>query len=110
MFEAALARRMRLTTGKVLMDLGPPGLSDTADGGRADSEALIRRWRGRGRLGYAVTPRFALTSSDAQLRQAGALLQDHPEVGLHTHLAESVEEVARGRRPLPAGAGLSGRL
>jgi guanine deaminase len=94
MFEAALARDMRLTTGKVLMDRGPANLSDTAQGGRADTEALIRRWRGRGRLGYAVTPRFALTSSDAQLRAAAEVLQAHPEVRLHTHLAESVQEVA----------------
>lgn len=94
MFEAALQRNMRLTTGKVLMDLGPANLSDTAESGRADTEALIRRWRGRGRLGYAVTPRFALTSSDAQLRAAAEVLQAHPEVRLHTHLAESVQEVA----------------
>lgn len=94
LFEAALARRMRIVSGKVLMDLGPEGLADTPDSARAESEALIRRWRGRGRLGYAVTPRFALTSSDAQLHAAGALLTAHPEVLLHTHLAENVQECA----------------
>lgn len=94
LFEAAFARRMRILSGKVLMDLGPDGLSDTPQSAREESEALIRRWRGRGRLGYAVTPRFALTSSDTQLREAGALLAAHPDVLLHTHLAENVRECA----------------
>ncbi|MDO7840719.1 guanine deaminase [Sphingomonas immobilis] len=92
LFEAALARRMRIVSGKVLMDLGPEGLADTAETARGESEALIARWRGRGRLGYAVTPRFALTSSDAQLAVAGALVAEHPDVLMHTHLAENVRE------------------
>jgi len=78
----------------VLMDLGPEGLRDTVASGRAESEALIRRWRGRGRLGYAVTPRFAPTSSDGQLADAGALIAEHPDVLLHTHLAENPRECA----------------
>lgn len=101
LFEAALARDMRLVSGKVLMDLGPATLHDSVEGGRAESEALIARWRGRGRLGYAVTPRFALTSSDAQLAGAGDLVAAHPEVLLHTHLAENPGEIAAvaGRFP-----------
>ena len=94
LFEAALSRNMRLISGKVLMDLGPEGLRDTVASGRAESEALIRRWRGRGRLGYAVTPRFAPTSSDGQLADAGALIAEHPDVLLHTHLAENPRECA----------------
>jgi guanine deaminase len=94
LFEAALARNMRVVTGKVLMDLGPEGLRDSVAEGRADTEALIARWRGRGRLGYAVTPRFALTSSDEQLADAGHLLAEHPDVLLHTHLSENVGEIA----------------
>ena len=94
LFEAALDRRMRIVSGKVLMDLGPQGLRDTPHDARVDSEALIRHWRGRGRLGYAVTPRFALTSSDAQLHQAAVLLDAHPDVLLHTHLAENTDECA----------------
>ena len=94
LFEAALDRRMRIVSGKVLMDLGPQGLRDTPHDARVDSEALIRHWRGRGRLGYAVTPRFALTSSDEQLHQAAALLDAHPDVLLHTHLAENTDECA----------------
>ena len=94
LFEAALERQMRVISGKVLMDLGPEGLNDSVASGRAESEALIRRWRGRGRLGYAVTPRFALSSSDAQLADAGALLAEHPDVLMHTHLAENLRECA----------------
>ena len=94
LFEVALARNMRVACGKVLMDLGPDGLADTVETGRDESEALIRRWHRRGRLTYAVTPRFALTSSDAQLRAAGALLAAHPDVLMHTHLAENVRECA----------------
>lgn len=94
LFEAALARDMRIVSGKVLMDLGPASLHDSPDSGRADSEVLIARWRGRGRLGYAVTPRFALTSSDAQLAGAGALVAAHPDVLMHTHLAENTGEIA----------------
>jgi guanine deaminase len=92
LFEAAQQRNMRVISGKVLMDLGPEGLRDTVASGRAQSEALIRRWHGKGRLGYAVTPRFALSSSDAQLADAGALVTEHPDVLMHTHLAENVSE------------------
>jgi guanine deaminase len=96
LFEAALARNMRLIAGKVLMDRhAPAALTDTVDTGRADTEALIRDWRGRGRLGYAVTPRFAVTSSDAQLAMAGEVAAAHPDVLIHTHMSENLEEIAR---------------
>lgn len=103
-FEAAQARDLRMICGKVLMDLGPEGLRDTAESGVAESEALIARWHGRGRLGYAVTPRFALTSSDAQLASAGQLLADHPTVLLHTHLAENTREIAEVAARFPDAA------
>ena len=93
LFEAALERDMRLVSGKVLMDLGPEGLRDSAEDGRAETERLIARWRGRGRLGYAVTPRFALTSSEAQLAGAGAVVAAHPDVLMHTHLSENLGEI-----------------
>ena len=95
LFEAALERDMRIISGKTLMDrAAPDGLRDTAATGRAESEALIARWRGRGRLGYAVTPRFALTSSREQLATASAMLAAHPETLLHTHLSENLAEIA----------------
>lgn len=102
LFEAALARDMRLIAGKVLMDRNaPPALTDTVQSGRADTEALIRAWHGRGRLGYAVTPRFAVTSTDAQLAMAGELLAAHPRVLLHTHMSENLAEIETVGRLFP---------
>jgi guanine deaminase len=96
LFEAALARNMRLIAGKVLMDRhAPAGLTDTVASGRADTEGLIRAWRGRGRLGYAITPRFAMTSTDAQLTMAGEVAAAHPDVLIHTHMSENLDEIAR---------------
>ncbi len=97
----ALARRMRLITGKVLMDEGPEGLRDTAQSGYDDSKALIARWHRQGRLGYAITPRFALTSSAAQLEAAGSLLKEHPDCWLQTHLAENHAEIEAVAKRFP---------
>ena len=95
LFEAALARQMRLIAGKVLMDRNAPeSLQDTAEGGYAQSRALIEKWQGKGRLGYAVTPRFAPTSTEAQLTLAGRLLAEFPHTLLHTHLCENTDEIA----------------
>jgi guanine deaminase len=95
LFAAALRRGMRLVAGKVLMDRNaPPAVTDTARSGYDESKALIARWHGRGRLAYAVTPRFAPTSTPAQLDAAGTLLAEHPGVYLQTHLAETHEEIA----------------
>ncbi|MFT3965680.1 MAG: guanine deaminase [Sphingobium sp.] len=93
LFDAAEARNMRIISGKVLMDKGPANLCDGPGHGRAECEALIVRWRGRGRLGQAVMPRFALTCSDTQLTLAGELLAAHPDLLMHTHMAENVEEI-----------------
>lgn len=95
LFEAAQARRMRLIAGKVMMDRhAPADLLDSPGGGHDESRALIRQWHGKGRLSYAVTPRFAVTSSDAQLVAAGHLLREFDGVYLHTHLAENASETA----------------
>ena len=92
-FTASAARNMRMIAGKLLMDRGAPeGLLDTAQAGYDESKALIEAWHGRGRLHYAVTPRFAVTSSEAQLEAAGALLREHTGVYLQTHLAENRRE------------------
>ena len=101
LFEAALARNMRLIAGKSLMDLGPEGLNETVAAGRDETEALIRDWGRRGRLGYAVTPRYALSSSPAQLADAGAILARHDHVWLQTHLAENPAEVRQVARTFP---------
>ncbi|MDX9885772.1 guanine deaminase [Thauera sp.] len=95
LFEAARARHMRLITGKVLMDRNcPEFLCDTAASGYAESKALIERWHGRGRLLYAITPRFAPTSSPEQMQLAGRLFAEHAGVFLQSHLAENRGEVA----------------
>ena len=95
LFEAAQQRRMRLITGKVLMDRNCPDfLRDTAETGYAESRALIERWHNRDRLLYAITPRFAPTSTPAQMALAGRLFREHPGVFLQSHLAENRAEVA----------------
>lgn len=105
LFDAALARDMRIISGKTLMDrCAPESLCDTAESGRAESEALIARWRGRGRLGYAVTPRFALTSTPEQLAAAGALHAAHPETLVHTHLSENLGEIDAVAAAFPEAA------
>ncbi len=94
-FAAAEARGMRLVAGKVMMDRNAPAaLMDTALSAERDSQALIERWHGRGRLAYAVTVRFAPTSSDAQLEMAGRLLAATPGAYLQTHVAENKKEIA----------------
>lgn len=101
-FEAADAKGMRLIAGKVLMDSNcPEELRDDAETGYAESKALIERWHGKGRLGYAITPRFALTSSARQLAAAGRLAGEYPDVWIHTHLAENMDEVDEIARRFP---------
>ena len=102
-FQAASRRGLRMAAGKVLMDRhSPEALCDTPATGIADSEALIAAWHGRERLAYAITPRFAITSSDEQLAMAGALAQRHPTTLVQTHVAENLEEVAWARKLFPA--------
>lgn len=118
-FGEARRRDVRAIGGKVLMDRhAPRGLADTAQRGYDESKALIARWHGRGRLGYAITPRFAPTSSPAQLAAAGALWREHPDCWVQSHLSESRQEVDRVRKLFPrardyvdvyARAGLLGR-
>ena len=92
-FEAAGKLNLRMICGKVLMDRNAPEwLLDTASLGYQQSLELIRRWHGTGRLGYAVTPRFAPTSTSQQLEAAGKLLQEHDDLYLHTHLSENLKE------------------
>jgi guanine deaminase len=94
-FEAALALGLRMIAGKVMMDRNcPEFLRDTAESSYDESKALIERWHGRSRLLYAVTPRFAPTSTERQLELAGMLLDEHPDVYLQSHVAENQDEVA----------------
>jgi len=94
-FEEAQKQSLRMIAGKVMMDRNAPEyLLDTPESSYADSKALIEKWHGKGRLLYAVTPRFAPTSSKEQLAKAKQLLEEYPDVYLHTHLSENKEELA----------------
>lgn len=95
----------RMAAGKVLMDRNAPAaLLDTAERGYGESKALIARWHGRGRQHYCVTPRFAPTSTEAQLDAAGQLLREHEGLFLQTHLCENPAEIAWVRELFPERA------
>lgn len=93
-FQEAKRRNLRMIAGKVLMDRNAPDyLTDTPECGYQDSKELIEKWHDNGRLSYAVTPRFAPTSSPEQLDMVGKLLQEYPTVYMHTHLSENKQEI-----------------
>lgn len=103
LFEAAARRSVRMVAGKCLMDRNAPdAVRDDTERGLADTETLIRRWHGRGRLGCAITPRFAPSCSPRQLAGAGELARAHPDVWVQTHLAENRDEIAWVARLFPA--------
>ncbi|MEX6666503.1 guanine deaminase [Pseudomonas sp. W2-17] len=94
LFSAAEKLNLRLIAGKVMMDRNAPDyLVDTAESSYVDSKALIERWHGKGRLHYAVTPRFAPTSTPEQLTLAGQLLTEYPDLYMQTHISENLKEV-----------------
>ncbi|MBL8484949.1 MAG: guanine deaminase [Rhodocyclaceae bacterium] len=101
-FGVARRRRLRMVAGKVLMDRNCPDyLQDTAQSAYDDSKRLLAAWQGVERLGYALTPRFAITSSEAQLEAVAALAREYPDVCVHSHLAENAAEVDWVRRLFP---------
>lgn len=94
-FSEAERRNMRMVGGKVMMDRNAPDtLQDTPQSGYDDSKTLIGKWHGRGRAHYAITPRFAITSSPEQLETAGALVAEHTDCYVQTHLSENHQEVS----------------
>ena len=93
-FTQAQQRGLRMMGGKVLQDRhSPDGVRDETEQGLRDTEALIGRWHGRDRLGYAITPRFAPSCSDAQLLGAAELARRHPNTWIQSHVAENLDEV-----------------
>lgn len=93
-FGAATRRNMRMVAGKVLMDRNAPAaLTDTAQSGYDDSEALIKKWHGKDRNLYAITPRFAPSSTPAQLEATGALWKAYPDTWMQTHVSEDRKEI-----------------
>lgn len=111
LFAQAQASQLRLITGLCLMDRNAPAdllnqarpgsKTDATEQSLLDSEELIQKWYGKDRLGYAITPRFAPTSTDAQLRGAGALAAKYPDVWIQSHVAENKDEIAWARALFP---------
>ncbi|MYN16139.1 guanine deaminase [Rugamonas sp. FT107W] len=101
-FAASEQRGLRMVAGKVMMDRNCPDfLCDTAESSARDTEALIQRWHKRGRALYAITPRFAPTSTEAQLQLAGELARAYPDTFIQTHVSENEAECAWVRELFP---------
>lgn len=93
-FEEAELRNLRMIAGKVMMDRNAPeALRDTPRSGYDDTKALIEKWHGRGRAHYAITPRFAITSTPTQMEASQTLMKEHPDCYLQTHLSENKAEI-----------------
>ncbi|MEO5669327.1 MAG: guanine deaminase, partial [Ramlibacter sp.] len=98
----AQQRGMRMIAGKVLQDRhSPDGVRDQTEQSLVDTETLIRQWHGVDRLGYAITPRFAPSCFEAQLRGAGALAAKYPDVWIQSHVAENLDEIKWARELFP---------
>jgi guanine deaminase len=112
LFDAAQVSGQRIITGKCLQDRNcPDGVRDDTEQSLIDTEALIERWHGQGpggRLGYAITPRFAPTCSDSQLRGAGQLAAKYPSVWVQSHVAENTDEIAWVKALFPASGSYLG--
>jgi len=94
-FTEAQRRNLLMIGGKVMMDRNAPeALTDTAQSSYDDTRAVIENWHGKGRNHVAITPRFAITSTPAQLEAAGTLAREHPELLIQTHLSENNAEIA----------------
>ena len=104
-FTESQRRNTRMIAGKVMMDRNAPeALTDTAESSYRDSKALIARWHGKGRQLYAITPRFAITSTPDQMAAAGKLAAEHPDCHVQTHIDENRAEIAFARELYPEAA------
>ena len=102
LFTQARAAGMRLITGKCLQDRHcPQGVRDQTEQSLIDTEALIQQWHGKGRLGYAITPRWAPGCTDAQMRGAGELAAKYADVWIQSHVAENRDEIKWARELFP---------
>jgi len=101
-FTQSEKRHLRMVAGKVMMDRHcPEFLQDTAESSARDTEALIQRWHNHGRQLYAITPRFAPTSTPEQLHLAGELAKQYPDTFIQTHVAENKDECSWARSLFP---------
>jgi guanine deaminase len=102
LFAEAQRRKLRLITGKCLMDRhAPDGVRDQTEQSLIDTEALLQKWHGVDRLGYAITPRFAPSCSAQQLRGAGELAAKYPDAWIQSHVAENLDEIRWARELFP---------
>ena len=94
LFEEAQRRDMRLIAGQVLMTRNAPDyLLNDANTAYKQNRELIHKWHNKDRLLYAITPRFAITSTNEELTLAGALKAEFPDVFVHSHLSENLREI-----------------
>lgn len=101
-FKEAEKRNMRMIAGKVMMDRNAPkALCDTPQQGYDDTRRLMEKWDGRGRLHYAITPRFALTSTHEQMEMCQDLAREFPDAYIQTHVNESLGEIAFAKELYP---------
>jgi guanine deaminase len=108
-FTEAARRNLLVVGGKVMMDCNAPEpLLDTAQSGYDQSKALIERWHGKGRAHYAISPRFALTSTPAQLEASAALMREFPDCYMQTHLSENDTEITRAMELYPESRDYTG--
>lgn len=108
-FAEAQRRNMLMVGGKVMMDRNAPeDLLDTAQSSYDDTKALIARWYGRGRGLYAISPRFAITSTPAQMAMAQALVAEHPDCYVQTHLSENDAEISYSMELYPEAPDYTG--
>ena len=102
-FEEAEKRGLCMIGGKVMMDRNAPdALCDTAQTGYDDTKALIEKWHGKSRLHYAISPRFAITSTPEQLEASKALVAENPDCYMQTHLSENVDEIKFAQELYPS--------
>ncbi len=102
LFAAAQSRNMALITGKTMMDRNAiPAVEDDPEQSAKDTLDLHKAYHGKGRLRHAVTPRFAITSTEKQLRLAGEVLKDCKGALMQTHLSESPGELAFVKQLFP---------
>ncbi|MBU1336223.1 MAG: guanine deaminase [Alphaproteobacteria bacterium] len=108
-FGEAAKRNMLMVGGKVMMDRNAPeALCDTAQSGYDDTKTLIARWHGKGRGLYAISPRFALTSTPEQLDAARALVAEYPDCYVQTHLSENAAEITYAMELYPGSPDYTG--
>lgn len=100
--EEALRLNMRIQAGKTNMDRNAPDeLCENTIETFATGEDLIQKYKGKGRLNYILTPRFAITSTPEQLNQLQQLKEKYPQIGVQTHISENQEEIDSTKELFP---------